>query len=258
MNLPRIALFDIESAPSLGWVWSKWETNVIEFEQQSYMLCFSVKWLDTGKIEIYSLPDFPLWQREQKDKARPWYKHNDKELVMKLWEIMGEAEIIVAHNGDAFDMKYSNGRMIVHGLPPPPDYKTVDTLKLARRNFKFLSNKLDDIGKDLNIGRKLHHTGIHLWFGCMRGDENSWSLMKRYNKQDVLLLERVYLKFRPWAKNHPDVTVYGTRTGCPKCGTQKTQKRGFHYTRTLTYQIYYCRECRASYRGETIKHGEQK
>lgn len=242
---PQIALFDIETSPSLGWVWGKYEQTVIEFEQQSYMLCFSVKWLNSPKVEVYALPDFPMWKKDKK---------NDKELVMKLWQIMGEADVIVAHNGDQFDLKYSNERMLVHNLAPPPPSKSVDTLKLARRHFKFISNKLDDIAKDLQLGRKLPHTGFHLWKGCMQGDMRAWDLMKRYNKQDVLLLERVYLKLRPWATTHPNVKLYKEQEfGCPRCSSRRVSRRGKDYTKTLTYQRYYCLDCRGWYRGELIK-----
>lgn len=230
----RIALFDIETAPYLGWVWEKYDTNVIEFERSNYMLCFSFKWLDSGKIETHALPDFPTYKKD---------KHNDKELVMKLWQLMSEADIIIAHNGDSFDVKKSNARMIVHGLNPPEPYKTVDTLKLARKYFKFASNKLDDLGKDLLLGRKLPHTGFHLWKGCMNGDEQSWKLMKQYNRQDVLLLEKVYLKFRPWSQNHPTVAP-GTED-CPNCGG-KRERRGFSITaRGTKRRKLQCTKCGA-------------
>lgn len=246
---PQIALFDIETAPALGWVWGKYEQDVIEFEQQSYMLCFSVKWLNSPRVETYSLPDFPTWKRD---------KRNDKELVMKLWQMMGEADIIVAHNGDNFDLKYTRGRMIVHGLSPPEESKTVDTLKLARKHFKFPSNKLDDIGRDLGVGRKLPHTGFHLWLGCMRGDKASWDLMRRYNKQDVLLLERVYLRFRPWSA-HPNVNLYQddpAPTACPKCGATRIRRKGKHYTNTQIYKRYLCLECHGWFKGENLKKDE--
>lgn len=250
---PQIAFFDIETAPYLGWVWQKYDTNVIQFVQQSYMLCFSVKYSNSPKVETYSLPDFPMWKKEASDKSRHWYEHNDKELVMKLWQIMGEADLIIAHNGDSFDTKYTHERMIVHGLSPPDPYKTVDTLKLARKHFRFISNKLDDIANDLKLGRKIPHTGFALWEGCMKGDMRSWDLMKRYNKQDVLLLERVYLKFRPWATTHPNVKLYKEQEwGCPKCGSMNVTSRGKAYTTTQVYRRYQCRDCGGWYRGENV------
>jgi DNA polymerase III epsilon subunit-like protein len=65
---------------------------------------------------------------------------------------MDEADLICAHNGDAFDIKKINSRLIVNGFKPPSPFKTIDTLKIARRVFKFDSNKLDNIGRYLSRG----------------------------------------------------------------------------------------------------------
>lgn len=246
---PRIAFFDIETAPLKAYAWEKYETNLIEIISGGYMLCFAVKWLGKEKIEVYGLPDFPGYKKNKED---------DLLLVTKLWEIMNEADVIVAHNGDSFDIKTSNKRMSVNGLPPPAPYKTIDTLKIARQSFKFPSNKLDDLGIEFKIGRKLPHTGFHLWKGCMEGDPKSWDLMKRYNKQDVVLLEKVYLKVRPWAKTYPNLNVYNQSFKCPRCGSNRIQKRGNLYTNTYKYQRYHCTECRGWFRGENLTREEAR
>jgi hypothetical protein len=44
---------------------------------------------------------------------------------------MDEADIICAHNGDAFDIKKINSRLITNGFKPPSPFKTIDTLKAA-------------------------------------------------------------------------------------------------------------------------------
>lgn len=240
---PKIALFDIETAPYLGYVWEKYDTNVIEFVSGGYMLCFSVKWLGKEKVEVWGLPDFPGYEKNKQD---------DLLLLTKLWEVMNQADIIIGHNGDAFDLKTSYKRMALNGLTPPPDFKTIDTLKVVRSRFKFPSNKLDDLGNEFKIGRKLPHTGFHLWKGCMAGDPHSWDLMKRYNKQDVVLLEKVYLKIRPWIKNHPNLNVYTRTANCPKCGSNKVQNRGYEYGKTVTYQRRRCSNCKGWFKGGRI------
>lgn len=186
----RIAFFDIETAPNLGWTWGKYEQNVIDFKNDWYMLSFAFKWKG-GKVRTYALPDYPRYNRDKQD---------DKDLVRDLWKLMNEADLIVAHNGDAFDIKKANARFIYHRLDPPSPYKTFDTLKAVRRVASFTSNKLDDLGRDLHLGRKIPHTGKNLWFDCMRGDLKAWKLMRKYNAQDVELLERLYLRIRDWTK----------------------------------------------------------
>jgi DNA polymerase elongation subunit (family B) len=231
---PKILFFDIETAPNLGWCWGKFEQNIIEYEQEWYMLSWSAKW-QNGKHVTKCLADYDGYEpRTESDKA----------LVTELWELFNQADVIVGHNGDKFDIKRSQTRFIEHGLLPPEPYKTVDTLKVARRHFAFNSNKLDDLGRRLGVGRKLKHSGFDLWKGAMFGDEQSWNVMKKYNRQDVLLLERVYDKLLPWITNHPNVTVLQNDDfGCRNCGSRDLQKRGYSITATGQRQRYQCQDC---------------
>ena len=67
--------------------------------------------------------------------------------------------------------------------------------------------------------------------------------MKKYNKQDVILLEQVYLKMLPWTANHPPMNM--DVEACPRCGTSgQMVKRGFQYTKTNTYQRVRCGKCK--------------
>lgn len=233
---PKILFLDIENTPNLGWVWGKWEQNVIEFDKNWHLLTFAVKWFHESKVKTYALCDFPGYKKNRED---------DKKLARKLWEYMNEADIIIAHNGDAFDIPKANTRFVANGFNPPAPFKSIDTLKIARRYFRMDSNKLDDIGQYLNVGRKLPHTGFALWKGCMNGDKKSWALMKKYNAQDVLLLERIYLKLRQWNNNRPNLNVFSLKNGCPTCGSQHVQKRGYTMTASTRKRRYQCMVCGA-------------
>ena len=234
----KIAFVDIETAPSLGWVWQKYETNVIDFKTDWYLLSFAVKWAGEKKVKVYGLCDYPGYDKNRED---------DSKLVDDLWKVFDEADIVIGHNGDSFDIKKSNSRFLTHKLPPPSPYKTVDTLKIARRAFKFDSNKLDDLGRYLGVGRKLPHTGFHLWKGCMNGDPEAWKLMKKYNAHDVELLEQIYFLMRGWSPTHPNVNK--GQTACPKCGSTKVQRRGFSYTLLRQKQRFQCLSCFGWYEG---------
>ena len=243
---PKIAFFDIETAPLKGYTWGIWETNVIEVAEDWFLLSYAMKWEGQKTIHVKALPDYRGYKSNKK---------NDKALATDLWKMMDEADVIIAHNGDAFDIKKANARFIAHGLPPVSPYKSIDTLKIARRNFKFDSNKLDNLGKYLKVGAKLPHTGKHLWFGCMEGDEKAWRLMRRYNKQDVALLERVYLKMRPWANTgHPDMRlVGGVNYCCPTCRSKNVKSKGKLYTLTTIKQRMQCQDCGRHYVGAKVK-----
>lgn len=239
----KIAFVDIETAPSLGWIWGKWEQNVIDFKTDWYILSYAVKWVGEKRVKTYGLCDYSDYQKD---------KENDEALVNDLWKVFDEADILIAHNGDSFDIRKSNSRFLIHKLPPPSPYKTVDTLKIARRAFKFDSNKLDDLGRYLGIGRKVPHTGFNLWQGCMTGDLQAWKKMKQYNGHDVELLEQVYYAVRAWAPVHPNVNK-GQLQACPKCGSTKTQKRGFSYTLLRQKQRYQCHGCGGWFEGSARK-----
>lgn len=157
------------------------------------------------------------------------------------------------HNCDAFDIKKANTRFVYNGLPPYSDFRSIDTLKIAKKVFRFNSNKLDDLGNFLGIGRKAQTGGFATWRGCLSGDSKAWKTMCLYNQQDVALLERVYLSLRPWAKGHPDVSTMRGLKGCPVCGHPKAHKRGYAYTNLMRAQRYQCLDCKAYYQGPRSK-----
>jgi hypothetical protein len=243
-NKPKILLYDIETMANLAYVWGKYEQDVVAYEKEWYMLCFAYKWLGEKTTHVVSLPDFKTYKKD---------KTNDKELVTALWKLFDEADIVIAHNGNSFDQKKSNARFIAHGLPAPSLYKQIDTKLVAKRYFNFNSNKLDDLGKLLGCGQKLSTGGFDLWLGCASGDKKSWKKMTDYNKQDVVLLEQVYLKLRGWDNQHPSVALIAGVDGCPNCVSKKIKKRGFNYTKTKKYQAYQCLECGRRFQGELIK-----
>ncbi len=211
-----------------------YETNIVEMIEQSFLLTFSCKWLGEKTVYTYGLPDFSDYKRDT---------HSDSQLVQKLNSFIEKADIVVAHNGDRFDIPTMNTRLLFHGFAPPPPYKTVDTCKEARKVLKLPSNKLDDIGEYFGLGRKLAHTGKHLWLACMNGDIKAFKEMKKYNAQDVLLLEKVYLKLRPFLR-HPNVNIQNRTMGaCPKCSSTNLQHRGFTYTRTSEAPRLCCNDC---------------
>ncbi len=179
INKPKILLFDVETAPNLSYTWGKWEQDVIAFKNEWYLMSFAWKYLGDKKTQVLSLADFPGYKKNPTD---------DRLLVRALWSHFDNADVIIAHNGDAFDIKKANARFVYHKLVPPSPYKQIDTKKVAKKYFNFNSNSLNDLGQYFKIGKKLSTGGFDLWLGCMAGDKASWKTMCEYNKQDVELL----------------------------------------------------------------------
>lgn len=235
MNKTKILYFDIETAPLEVLTWGIYEQNALTVNRDWFMMSFAAQWEGSKKIISYSLPDFKGYKKNTID---------DTKLIEQLWLLLDEADVVVAHNGDKFDIRKSNARFILHDLAPPSPYRTIDTLKVARRYFRFDSNKLDDLAKYLKLGRKVHTGGIKLWLDCLDGDMKAWAKMVKYNRQDVVLLRDVYMRLRPWMTNHPNVNLVDEKeNACPTCGSKKLQKRGFHYTRVGKFQKYQCQNC---------------
>lgn len=227
----RILIFDIESAPNVSYTWGKWEQNVVQFKKEWYMLCFAYKWLGEKKIHVVSLRQFQRYKRDPE---------NDIEVIKALHALFNEADVIVAHNGNSFDIKMAQTKFMMHKLPVPKPFKTVDTKLVAKRYGRFMSNSLDDLGNNLGLGRKVKHPGFDMWLGCMAGDTKSWEMMERYNKQDVNLLEQVYLELRGYMSNHPKSY---TGQSCDVCESGNIIYRGYMQTKRGTSHRYQCKDC---------------
>ena len=242
----RRACIDIETFPILGHTWGpKWEANLLDVVQRIRLASFAWKWFGEPTTHCLALPDMPGYEKN---------KESDRELVQELWKVFDEADILVAHNGKAFDFKQSNAFFVQNDIKPPSPYVVIDTKTEAKRYFKFPSNSLDDLGQYLGVGRKERTGGMDLWWDCMDGKPDAWRRMKRYNKQDVVLLEKVYEKIMPWMNTHPNLNVYEDRIKCCKiCLGSRLQSRGSQIRRNGRVIRYVCQDCGAWNQGAYTK-----
>lgn len=239
---PRILIYDIETSPNLAYVWSCYDENVSPSQliEAGDILCWSAKWIDSPTVFTDS---------RQNDKT-------DERICRSLWALFNKADIVVAHNGQAFDEKTLNARWLDYGIPPPEPFKTVDTLKIAKSMFRFPINKLEGIANYLGIGSKVEHEGFGLWVKCMAGDRAAWGRMRDYNVQDVLLLEQVYLRIRPWDKRHPNCALFydDGLLRCVCCGSTEMKKLAkMAYTSVSMFNSYRCEKC-----GNVMRVGKQE
>lgn len=249
MAKPRILLWDIETAPALGYVWQKWQTDVLEFQNDWYILSIAWKWLDEKTTFVKGLCDFERYATDPE---------NDYELTALAHRLFSEADVVIAHNGIAYDSRKAAARMIFHGFDPPTPFVEVDTLKVARRHFAFTSNRLGDLCDTLGIGRKLETGGFQTWLGCMKNDPKAWAKMKAYNRNDVVILEQLYLRLRPWMPRHPNMaSLAEDPTVCPKCqAPDSMQSRGWAVTALSKRRRYQCTACGGWGLGRAIERTE--
>ena len=162
--------------------------------------------------------------------------------------LLEDADAVVHYNGNKFDMPTLNKEFLIHKMTPPPPIKQIDLLRVVKSQFRFPSNKLDYVAQRLGLGKKNHHEGHTLWIKCMAGDKKAWQIMKDYNIQDVILLEKLYKKLLPWIKQPINLSLMKKdRNGfvCPTCSKPNLLSKGFRYTTTGAYQRYQCKACGA-------------
>lgn len=234
----KILVLDIETAPIRAYVWDIWNQNIgiNQIESDWFCLTWSAKWLFESKVHSARLT------------GKEAIKQDDKRIIKSLWLLLNEADIVIAHNGDKFDIPRINSRFIIHRLNPPLPYQSIDTLKHIRRQFGFVSNKLDYVNKLLNLTRKADTGGFELWEKCYKGDEKSLVKMEKYNIKDVKILEETYLRIRAWIKPHPNLGLFildDEKEHCPSCGSDNIQKDGIYRTYANNYEAFRCGNCGA-------------
>lgn len=229
----KILIIDIETAPTIAYVWQAWKANVgiNQIKENGYIMSFSAKWLGD---------DF-IYYEENRD-------GNDKAIVKNMIDLFEAADIVVAHNAKKFDIPTVMGRAAVHKIAPPSPFKIIDTLLVARKEFRMFRNNLAYIAEVFGCAPKLKHgafPGFELWLQCLKQNDAAWAEMQEYNIQDVLTLEEVYLHMRPYMKNHPNVGVYleDSRPLCPACGTHHIHWRGYYHSNVAKYRRFRCTEC---------------
>lgn len=231
----KVLHLDIETAPKKAFVWGVWKQNVGHNQMISdwHMISWSAKW--DGAEEVFG----DVVSREE------ILEEDDSRIMNSLWYMLDAADVVVGHNGDKFDIPSINTRFIINGMTPPSPYRQVDTLKIAKRKFKFTRNNLDALGDFLGVGRKIDTGGFELWSRCVAGDEEALEEMYSYNRQDVVLLEEVYHKLLPYALPHPSHGVVNPsgKHVCPRCSSENVQKRGYYHTNVSTFQRYKCTDC---------------
>jgi predicted RNA-binding Zn-ribbon protein involved in translation (DUF1610 family) len=232
---PRIILWDIETSHNFAAVFQLKHNDYISADnivQERVIICAAWKELGRAKVHAVSVADKRVFNGRLLE---------DRAVCAQLHAVLSSADIIVAHNGDEYDIKFTKGRMLVHGLPPLPPIVSIDTLKVARKQFLLNANNLDYLGKLLGVGGK-KTTPKGLWLRVLQGDRKAIRDMVAYNKEDVRLLERVYLKLRQHTPDHPSRHLYGD-VGCPRCGSLRIQSRGTHRAMSRAYARFQCQAC---------------
>lgn len=233
MTKRKRLFFDIETSPNIGLFWEAGYKKNIDYSniiKERAIICICYKWEEAKEVfEVH-------WDSKQCDKA----------LLQKFIKIANDADELIGHNGDRFDLAWIRTRCLYHNIDMFPNYTTIDTLKIARSKFKFNSNKLNYIADFLGIGQKIK-TEFGLWKDIvLYKDKKAMDAMIKYCKKDVVLLEKVFkaIKGHIAPKTHFGVKFGGDRGSCPECGSDEIMRNAIRYTASGVKKITYkCRTC---------------
>ena len=205
-----------------------------DIEREKEIICISYKW--QGEDEVHTLD----------------WRLGEKKMLKKFVRIMGEADEIIGHNGDRFDLPFVRTRCLYHGILIFPKYRTLDTLKKSRSNFLFASNKLDYLGKFMGIGGKEEHEGFEMWRKIVEeNDSEALDKMISYCERDVVMLEDVYFVLSPFIDHNNNFAVLrgGEKWDCPECASKNVKMfRTYTTPMGVVRREMKCKDCRKQYK----------
>jgi DNA polymerase elongation subunit (family B) len=207
--------------------------------------CIGYKWLGEKQIKCPGIWDYPTFTTDIT---------NDKQLIADFIPVLEEADAVVTHYGALksrrFDLPFLAARMAFHGLATMPPFISIDTFDIAKTNFKLSSRRLGAISELLHCDTQKYHRPRQMWRDILNRNRKSEKAMAKYCMNDVLTLEAVYMRLRPYVKTIPQYHLFGMEDSmiCPCCGSFKVQKNGRRVTRSRVYTRYRCVSCGSSSR----------
>lgn len=228
----NIIVFDIETSPITAYTWDLFPNflSIDSIVDDWFIICAAWKRVGEAKVHAVAI-----------DKV-----YDDYKVCKTLRNALADADAIIGHNSDQFDVKKLNARLIFHKLEPLPLIPQIDTKKEAKKVARFTSNKLDYLGKYL-IGEGKVKVDYDLWKDVLKGSKVALKKMVAYNKVDVVRDEEVYLRLRPYMKNHPHVGVMigeHRHLSCPNCGSTNVKRNGTKLSRAgIRHQECQCQDC---------------
>lgn len=242
----RILILDVERLPGLtqqSW-WDRGDLKnryvhheSVTREPRTTIMC--AKWYD--QPEIIRLAE--------------WDKGGRKTFLKRIHALMSEADIIVGHNLDNADIPWLKGDLhiprighpLVPDFPPLPPFKTVDTLKVLRREFKSGApfKGLDAACQILGIPSKTDRYDREAMERATDGNAEDRLRLTDYCEGDVIATQWLYDWARPHIKNHPALFIDGKNklTVCNRCGSKAKQVARRYAANVLTYSMQKCTGC---------------
>lgn len=184
--------------------------------------------------------------------AAEWDKGGPDAMHRRIWDLYDKAQIVIGHNIDGFDTKKLKTAWAQMGLTPPSPFKSVDTLKVARREFGAESNTLDALCKRFGIVAKTDRYDHEVARAACAGNRAAQRQLKGYNIGDIPATKGLYDFERPWHASHPHSTeaIGDGRLTCNSCWRDDLlTPNGYKLANQILYRLYRCTSCGANVQG---------
>lgn len=256
MSQPRICILDIERMKGAfrreyrglaisGEFWDlndyKYIFGRIHADDVTYWprnICASWQWYGQRRVHF----------------AAEWNKGGAEAMHERLWQVYNDADVVIGHNIDGFDTKKLTAAWGLDlGWTPPSPFRSVDTLKVARREFGAESNTLDALCRRAGLVAKTDRYDHEVARAACAGNRAAQQKLKAYNVGDIAATKTFYELIRPWDKKHPHLGVIrGTEEDCcSNCGSYSIQWRGYATTQLARYPRFQCQDCGRWGRGKS-------
>lgn len=217
--------------------------------QADRILCIGYKWAGEAKPHLLAYNDYP--------NRNPWW--SDKSLLEDFSKVFNECDYCVHWYGIRFDHPVLQTRLIANGLPPTAPKTQIDLWKTARYEMKLYSNRLQAWQDHLQLEDDKTLVRASIWIKARyagptpdAASEAALKYIYDHCRADVLVLEEAFERMRPWVKGIPQFQLFAdAEDGCPKCGGDDIQRRGYKVAATRTYAQYQCQDCKSWFRGKT-------
>ena len=252
----RILILDVERLPGItqqSW-WDRGDLKnryvhheTVTREPRTTIVC--AKWYDSPDVMRFA----------------EWDKGGRGTFLRKVHQLVAQADIIVGHNVDGADVPWLLGDFylprIGHphrpNLAPLPPFKTVDTLKVLRQQFKSGApfKGLDAFCKIVGIPSKTDAYDRDAMERAVAGNEADRERLTDYCEGDVVATQWLYDWERPHIKNHPALFVDGEHSlrVCNRCGHETADVTRRYVANVLTYSMRKCTNC-GGYSRLSIEH----
>lgn len=218
---PKILVFDIES--------SNLNANF------GVILCISYKWFGTDKVHTIAITDFPSFKKDPT---------NDKPVVEAFQKVFEEADYVVAHFGEKFDVPMIQTKLLMHSGKLLPNTKLIDTWRISKTKLKLNSNRLETLISALGVKHKKTPLSGPTWVKAMAGNREAIRYVVEHCIADVKALEGVFQKLLPLiAELLPKSHL---------CDPKHSVRHGYRVAAKKTFMRMFCKKCGAWWKGAVI------